>query len=133
MNILDMLNEDLHDFFSDSENLYSEISDEEKAMIREETSFFQKQGLSNTLCARITLGDSCGFANFGKEAYVVNARNDRQVRATVRVKWKEGINQGEFDRVFIIPSGSRRFVGCTRSSNVPVRESDYTVVGCEVL
>lgn len=134
MNDLEAVINDLNAFFSDSENFITEAPEEEKKINKKEAELLSDEDASLTiLCARIRYGDRCGFASTGRKAFVVNARNDRRVRATVRVKWRQGINNGQYDRVHLIPAGSEKYLGCTRSNNIPVREYSYGVVGCEVL
>lgn len=134
MNELEVLNDDLSVFFSDDETLVSEVSAEERQINDEEDKYYSGSDEALTRsCARIRYGSSCGFAKSGRIAYVVNARNDRRVRATVRVRWRQGINNGQYDRVHVIPAGSEKQLGCTRSGSIPVADYSFSVVGCEVL
>lgn len=88
---------------------------------------------ARTLAAYISFGSSCGFASSGRIAFVVNRRRDRAVRATVRVRWRQGINSGSYERVKTIPAGGRVRLGCTRSGSIPVADYTYSVVGAQVL
>jgi len=127
---------DLKPFFSDSEEYISELPDEEKKINEETVKLLssQEELIRTSNCARISHGDNrCGFAKSGRIAYVNNARNDKQVRATVRVHWRQGINSGQYDCVHTIPAGSRKLLGCTRGVCIPVADYSYRVVGCEVL
>lgn len=86
-----------------------------------------------SVAAYISFGSSCGFASSGSQAYVVNRRSDRAVRATVRVNWRQGIDSGSYETVKDIPAGGRVLLGCTRSGNIPVTDYSYSVVGAQVL
>jgi hypothetical protein len=134
MNELEILKDDLDTFFSDDDALIADASAEEKQINDEEEKYYAGSDATLTRsCARIRHGSSCGFANSGRIAYVVNARNDRRVRATVRVRWRQGINNGQYDRVHVIPAGSEKRLGCTRSGSIPVADYSFSVVGCEIL
>jgi hypothetical protein len=134
MNELKTIIEDLETFFSDDETLITDAPEEEKQINEEEEKNFASEEAALTRpCARIRYGLPCGFATSGKIAYVVNARNNKRVRATVRVKWRQSINNGQHDRVLVIPAGSEKQLGCTRSDNIPVVDYNFSVVGCEIL
>ena len=88
---------------------------------------------TKSLCAYVSYGDYCGFARSGNEAYVQNRRRDRRVKATVEVRWSQGIDDGRFQRTKIIPAGGKSYLGCTKSAHIPVTNYTYRVVGCEIL
>jgi len=130
---------DLAGFFSDESNedaYLSELSGDEKEINNAIAEAIAKAGQVDAhaaACARIGYEDRCGFAGSGYEAFVINERNDRRVRATVRVSWRRGIDSGEYDQEHTLPAGGKKFLGCTRSNNIPVTDYSFRVVGCEVL
>lgn len=132
MNELHQIADDLEDFLSHSAELVDEIDDAERKVNQAEESLGE-EALSLRMCARISYGGNCGFAKSGRTAYVVNARNSRRVRATVRVRWRQGIGSGQYQRVYTLAAGGRRRLGCTRGSTVPVASYEYSVIGCEEL
>jgi hypothetical protein len=133
MSRLKHLANDLPEFFGEKPDVVAPLPAAELQLNDDTAAFLAKNPEARALCARIRYGKSCGFAASGTEAFVVNARNDKSVRATVRVNWRQGIDQGQYDRVFTIPPGSEAVLGCTRSGNIPVTEYTFQVVGCEVL
>ena len=88
---------------------------------------------AKSLCAYVSFGGRCGFARGGREAYVQNRRPDRRVRATVKVRWRQGIDNGSYQSTKTIAAGGRCYLGCTQSSHINVTYYTYEVVGCEVL
>ncbi|EHW0695536.1 hypothetical protein K1B30_003875 [Vibrio parahaemolyticus] len=134
MNEPEVIREDLETFFSDDEALIAEAPEKEKQINDEEEKLYSNSDAAvPRSCARVRYGSSCGFANSGQSVYVVNARNDKRIQATIRVSWSNGIDNGQYDRVHVIPAGSEKRLGCTRSSHIPVTDYRYSVVGCEVL
>ncbi|WP_377274695.1 hypothetical protein [Rhizobium sp. R86522] len=81
------------------------------------------------LNAYISYQGSCGFANAGQQAYVVNKLSNAVVNATVRVRWSQGVSNGQYDTVVAIPAGSRALIGCTRGNGVTGSYYEYSVVG----
>ena len=88
---------------------------------------------ARVLCAYISNGSGCGFANSGRLAYVQNRRRDRSVRATVKVRWSQGIDNGTYQRTKTIPAGGRVSLGCTRGPGVSGASYSFSVIGCEIL
>ena len=84
-------------------------------------------------CAYIGYGRSCGFATSGTETYVRNRLNNRTVRATIRVYWSSGINDGSYQKTETISAGGSVFLGCSKSGSIPVTSYSYSVIGCEIL
>lgn len=130
MNILDNVAQDLRALLTNDAEYVSSWTPEmaERARANEESA----DAVPPT-CAYISYGGRCGFASAGSEAYVVNARNNVAVRATVRVYWRQGINSGQYDTVKDIPAGSRVYLGCTSSGAIPVIDYTYSVVGCQIV
>lgn len=130
MNLLDQVAQDLKALLSNDSKYVRPWTPpmEERARANEESA-----DDTPPTCAYIGYDGSCGFANGGSQAYVVNARNNVSVRATVRVYWRQGINSGQYDSVVEIPAGSRVYLGCTDSGAIPVIDYTYTVVGCQIV
>ncbi len=133
MNTIQTLSTDLENFLSDEEALTTDAPEEELKINSEEEKAFSDDATGVRSCARLRYGSGCGFANSGRRVFVVNARNDRRTRVTVRVTWRNGINRGQFERVYILPAGSQRLLGCTRSGRIPVTDFSFRIVGCELL
>lgn len=74
---------------------------------------------------------NCGFANSGYRNYLINTDPHSRYRVTIRTYWRSGINQGQYDRVYIMNAGSRKYLGCTNSGNIPVAYYRRLVVGEE--
>ncbi|MCA9315238.1 MAG: hypothetical protein H6806_02580 [Planctomycetes bacterium] len=129
---MDNILEDLKSFLADDEVGVSRAAEAELAINDELAKLAERDEtvLARTVCARIAYRGSCGFANSGAQAFVVNGYNNRDVKATVRAYWSQGIKSGQFDRVYTIPAGSERALGCTRSGNIPVTSYTFRVVGC---
>ena len=83
------------------------------------------------LCAYLRDRDRCGQG--GVEKLVVNRRNDRRVRATVRKSWTADGQSKHSDSEHTLPAGGEEYVGCTASAAGPPVYFSYEVVGCEVL
>ena len=87
-------------------------------------------------CAKMdsNCSDKCNEVPPGCRMYVVNERNDKRVRATVRVDWNTGVNHGQNQQVVEVPAGGKVQVGCSKSSiGTTTTEYRFTLVGCEVL
>lgn len=107
-------------------------TEEEKEAAQLELGAFGETAIFS-LPAYISFGASCGFAGSGRLAYVANRLNNRPVRATVRVRWTQGINSGQYDTVKTIPAGSRVRLGCTRGGGTSYATYNYSVVGAQAL
>ncbi|WP_406662960.1 hypothetical protein [Gallaecimonas sp. GXIMD1310] len=73
----------------------------------------------------------CGFASGGSIDYVVNTDPGASYTVTVRTHWRQGINSGQYDRVYNLPAGYRKQLGCTDSGAIPVAYYNRSVVGEE--
>ncbi len=133
MTTLSQVSNDLAIFDSDDDQHVEKWNAEEKEASEGELKQMGEEAFAFALAAYITYGNRCGFASSGRLAYVVNRRRDRAVKATVRVRWRQGINSGSYDRVKTIPAGSRVGLGCTRSGSIPVADYSFSVVGAQVL
>lgn len=133
MGILEQVVSDLEVFDSDDDQYVEKWSAEEVEAAEGELKELGEEVYARAFAAYITYGRSCGFAGSGRIAFVANRRRDRAVRATVRVRWRRGIDSGSYDRVKTIPAGSRVQLGCTRSGAIPVTDYSYSVVGAQVL
>lgn len=126
--------EDLPVFLSDADHAISDWTAEDReANEAEFTSFGTSEEYAARLAAYISYDGRCGFANAGASTYVVNRRQDRRVRATIRVYWSGGVNNGQRDDVTTIPAGSRVYLGCTRGGGIGNADYRYAVVGTELL
>ena len=137
MTTLMKIAEDLAIFDSDDEQYAeawtAEDAEAAEAELAEMKTIGEEVFAARALAAYISFGSSCGFASSGRVAFVVNRRRDRAVRATVRVRWRRGIDSGSYERVKTIPAGGRVRLGCTRSGSIPVTDYTYSVVGAQVL
>ncbi|MEM6900047.1 MAG: hypothetical protein AAF583_09785 [Pseudomonadota bacterium] len=125
--------QDLSVLENDDEKLAEEWTKEEKSLAEAEADViaFEDKVTVYRLDAYITFSGRCGFASAGSNAYVVNRRRDRATLATVRVRWSQGGNSGQYDRVKRIPAGGRVPVGCTRGFGVGAPTYSYSVVGTQ--
>ncbi|MFD1159045.1 hypothetical protein [Roseovarius aestuarii] len=133
MSTLAQIAEELAVFDSDDDTYVEPWAAEELEASEGELKQMGEEAFALALAAYISHNGRCGFANAGSIAFVVNRRRDRPVRATVRVRWRRGINYGSYDRVKTIPAGSRVRLGCTRSGSIPVTDYSYSVIGAQVL
>lgn len=125
---------DLVVFDSDDEQYAEVLPTEEAVTLASELDELGKEGFATAaLPAFISYSGRCGFASAGSLAFVSNRRRDRPVDATVRVRWRQGINSGSYDRVKTIPAGGRVQLGCTRGGGVSGGSYSYFVIGAQVL
>lgn len=126
--------EELPAFLSDADQVVSEWTAEDReANEAEFTTLGTSQEYASRLAAYIAYDGRCGFANAGASTYAVNRLKDRSVRATIRVNWSSGVNNGQRDVVKTIPAGSRVYLGCTRGGGIGAADYWYAVVGAEPL
>ena len=134
MSNIEKIAKDLSAFDDESDRYVTDWTDEDREVSEAEFQAFSEQpNYSLRLAANIAYGESCGFAKSGREAYVVNKLNNAAVRATVRVNWNAGINNGQYDTVKVIPAGSRVYLGCTRGEGTGGGNYSYSVVGTVIL
>jgi len=110
----------------------SELTDDDKNLIEE----YQKgvESLSEeakplTFRNVIRSSGRCGFANSGTIQYILNTDRNNRYRVTVRTYWRQGINNGQYDRVYVTQAGGRTQLGCTKSGAIPVASYARQVVG----
>lgn len=71
----------------------------------------------------------CGFANGGSIQDLVNTDRHNRYRVTVRTYWRQGIESGQYDRIYISEAGGSQRLGCTSSGSIPVAYYTRQVVG----
>lgn len=131
----DEVRRDLPIFFGDAAPEAVEQNEQEKQALDLLAEAFEKDAKlqGRTLCAYLKYDGSCGFAKSGSVVFAVNRLKNRRVRATIEVRWRQGVNHGARERVVEIPAGGKVRLGCTRSEYTPVTDYTYEVVGCEQL
>ncbi|MEP7338567.1 MAG: hypothetical protein ABI977_12585 [Acidobacteriota bacterium] len=135
MSLLKQLAQDLPEFFGEKPAVVRAIPKAEKR-INDETEAFLRDNptVALLLCARIRYGNRCGFADTGMQAFVVNGRNDKSVRVTVRVSSTGGrFPDGQANQIYTLAAGQEVLLGCTRGLNIPVTDYSFEVIGCEIL
>ncbi|CAL2056214.1 hypothetical protein [Tenacibaculum sp. 190524A05c] len=109
-----------------------EPTEEDKKIINEFQKEFEKLSDEEKLLTFKNLirnTGRCGFASSGTIQYLVNTDRNNRYRVTVRTYWRQGINSGKYDRVYITQAGGRTQLGCTQSGMIPVASYSRQVVG----
>jgi hypothetical protein len=80
--------------------------------------------------ARIVYGDDCG--RFGSLVYVTNT-GDERIQVTICKSWTYGIQEKESYIKKIVDPGDHVQIGCTDSSDIRVRNKDFTITGARYI
>ena len=126
------LSELMDEIISPDAGKQMELSEDDKNLIDAFNSGFDKLDDDATILTfRNVISNSgrCGFASSGTIQYIVNTDRNNRYRVTVRTYWRQGINNGQYDRVYVTQAGSRTQLGCTVSGSIPVGYYSRQVVG----
>jgi hypothetical protein len=77
----------------------------------------------------VSSNERCGFGSFGRYYYLLNTDSGHRYRVTVREFWLQTNNSGQNDRTFICEPGSRVYLGCNYSGEIPTMTTSWQIVG----